>query len=84
MLTDKEFRHYQELYNDDPVVQRLCKMNYQDEIEPDLEERVAELEDEVSDLEYEKSSLEDQLYDLEKENQRLKEKIQVWETLEKK
>jgi len=84
MLTDKEFRHYQELYNDDPVVQRLCKMNFQDDIEPDLEEQIGDLEDQLSSLQWDYDILEEKMDDLEKENEELKQKIQVWETLEKK
>lgn len=84
MLTDKEFRHYQELYNDDPVVQRLCKMEFSDDLEENLEERVAELEAELDDLRWDFESIEDRNYDLEKENQQLREKIAIWETLESK
>jgi FtsZ-binding cell division protein ZapB len=81
MLTDKEYRHYQELYNMDPVVQRLCKIDH---------ERLAELEDEIEELKEQVEILEsdlefeiDEKRALERENTLLREKIQVWNTLEK-
>lgn len=81
MYTDKEFRHYQELYNMDPVVQRLCKCDHErlSELEDEIEELKTDLESLESDLEY----LTDEKNDLERENQILREKIQMWNTLEK-
>jgi chromosome condensin MukBEF ATPase and DNA-binding subunit MukB len=83
MLTDKEFRHYQELYNNDPIVQRLCKMDYIDDLELDLESKVADLEDQVSDLDYQNMCLQDERDDLLDKVEELEKKILVWETLEK-
>lgn len=81
MLTDKEFRHYQELYNPDPIVQRLCKVDYEEinELELQIEELEADMESLESDYEY----LQDEVTDLKNENRILREKIQVWNTLEK-
>lgn len=83
MLTDKEFRHYQELYNNDPIVQRLCKMDYIDDMDPDLESKVADLEDQVNDLDYDNMCLRDERDDLLDKVEELEKKIQVWQTLEK-
>lgn len=82
ILSDKEFRHYQELYNMDPVVQRLCKMNYVDDMDIDLESQIANLEDEVNDKDYTIMCLEDEKADLEDKIEELEKKIQVWQTLE--
>lgn len=79
-LTDAEFRHYQELYNLDPVVQRLCKIDFEEIGE--LTARIAELEDEVEGLEQDNDSLREDIHDYRRENQLLREKIQVWKTLE--
>lgn len=82
MLSDKEFRHYQELYNMDPIVQRLCKMDYIDDIDPDLESQVADLEDQVNDLDYTIMCLTDERDDLQEKVDELEKKIAVWQTLE--
>ena len=82
ILSDKEFRHYQELYNMDPVVQRLCKMNYVDDMDVSLEDQVANLEDQVNDLDYQVMCLQDERADLEDKIEELEKKIQVWNTLE--
>ena len=82
-LSDREFRHYHELYNMDPVVQRLCQMTYYDEVEQDLESQVADLEDEVSILSSTNEELEITVEELEDKIRVLEEKIAVWETLEK-
>ena len=81
-LSDREFRHYHELYNMDPVVQRLCQMTYYDEVEEDLESKVADLEDEVSILQGANEDLECQVEDLEEKVRELEKKIAVWQTLE--
>jgi len=80
MYTDKEFRHYQELYNMDPVVQRLCRVDH--EALTELEDQVEELKGEVEDLEMRVDELNHDNRRLEHENQLLREKIQVWRTLE--
>lgn len=80
MYTDKEFRHYQELYNIDPVVQRLCRVDH--EALTELEDQVEELKGEVEDLEMRVDELNHDNRRLEHENQLLREKIQVWRTLE--
>ena len=80
-LSDQEFRHYQELDNSDPVVQRLCQIDYV-AIE-ELDEKIAELEDQVDSLESDNDELRSELYELRRENRVLREKIQVWHTLEK-
>lgn len=81
MYTDKEFRHYQELYNMDPIVQRLCKIDHErlSELEDEIEELKTELESLESEVEY----LTDDRNDLRQEIKILREKIQVWNTLEK-
>jgi len=81
MLSDKEFRHYQELYNTDPVVQRLCKVDYEEINE--LELRIEELENDMESIESDYEHLQWELEDLKDENRILREKIQVWDTLEK-
>ena len=82
MYTDREFRHYQELYNPDPVVQRLCQMRFYEDDAEELENQVAELEDEVGLLQSVNEDLECQVHDLEDEVRVLKEKIAVWTTME--
>jgi FtsZ-binding cell division protein ZapB len=79
-LSDQEFRHYQELYNTDPVVQRLCQIDFV-AIE-ELDEKIAELEDQVESLEYDNDSLRDEISELRHENKVLREKIKVWSVLE--
>ena len=79
-LSDQEFRHYQELYNPDPVVQRLCQMDFV-AIE-ELDEKIAELEDQVESLEWDNDTLRDNVSELQRENRLLREKIQVWNVLE--
>jgi len=79
-LSDQEFRHYQELYNPDPVVQRLCQMDFV-AIE-ELDEKIADLEDQVESLEYDNDSLREDVYELRRENKILREKIQVWKAME--
>lgn len=83
MLSDKEFRHYHELYNMDPVVQRLCKMNYVDDMDADLESQIADLEDQVNDQDYTIMCLQDERDDLLDKVDELEKKILVWNTLEK-
>jgi hypothetical protein len=81
-LTDKEFRHYQELYNMDPIVQRLCRVDH------DL---LNEKDDEIDDL-HERLELaelsEEYWKDLSEEYLRkirvLEEKINMWNILESK
>lgn len=79
-LTDTEFRHYQELYNTDPIVQRLCKIDHDklQELEDEIEELRNELESVQNDYEF---SQED-LMDAQHENRLLREKIQIWSALE--
>ena len=79
-LTDREFRHYQELYNPDPVVQRLCQIDFVT-IE-ELDEKIAELEDQVESLEWDNDGLREDVQSLRYENKILKEKIQVWKAME--
>jgi FtsZ-binding cell division protein ZapB len=79
-LSDQEFRHYQELDNPDPVVQRLCQMDFV-AIE-ELDEKIAELEDQVESLGWDNDSLRGQLDELRHENRVLREKIQVWKAIE--
>ena len=79
-LSDKELRHYQELDNPDPVVQRLCQMDFA-AIE-ELDEKIAELEDQVESVEYDNDSLRDRVDDLERANRVLREQIKVWSILE--
>jgi hypothetical protein len=79
-LSDQEFRHYQELYNMDPVVQRLCQMDFV--VMEELDEKIAELEDQVESLEWDNDNLRNDVSVLERENRLLREKIQVWNTLE--
>ena len=79
-LSDKELRHYQELDNTDPVVQRLCQMGFVD-IE-ELDEKIAELEDQVESLEYDNDSLRNRVDDLERKNRVLRDQIKVWHILE--
>ncbi len=81
MLTDKEFRHYQELYNMDPIVQRLCQVDYHEISE--LEDEIQELRNDLESLESDYEYLQEEVSDLRRENQLLREKIQVWNTLEK-
>ena len=78
-LTDSEFRHYMELYNTDPIVQRLCKVDHEklSELEDELDEVKTDLESIESDNEY----LQEKIDDLKRENRILREKIQIWETL---
>jgi len=79
-LSDQEFRHYQELDNPDPVVQRLCQIDYV-AIE-ELDEKIAELEDQVESLEWDNDTLRDRVDDLERENRLMREQIKVWSILE--
>lgn len=81
MLTDQEFRHYQSLYNLDPVVQRLCNMDFVEREE--LESKIADLEDEIDTLNSDANYMQDELDDLRDENEELHQKIKMWETLEK-
>ena len=62
-LSDREFRHYQELYNPDPVVQRLCQMRFYEDDADLLESQVADLEDEVGLLQSVNEELEWQVVD---------------------
>ena len=82
MLTDKEFRHYHGLYNTDPVVQRLCSMEYLEDHEPSLEDELAELDDQVSSLSWENEELRDEVDTLQSKVAELEKKIAVWQTLE--
>jgi FtsZ-binding cell division protein ZapB len=82
MMTAKEFRHYQGLYNMDPVVQRLCRVD-PDEIAV-LEYRIEELEEEVEDWESRCECLREDIVSLEHENKILREKIKMWSILESK
>jgi peptidoglycan hydrolase CwlO-like protein len=80
MLSDKEFRHYHGLYNMDPVVQRLCKMDY--DADAELESQVSDLEEQVNDMDYQIMSLQDERDELAEKVDELEKKIQVWQTLE--
>ena len=79
-LTDLELLHYQELDNMDPVVQRLCRIQFEEIHE--LQNRNEELTEEVDDLEGRLQDKEDQIYSLKHEVRLLREKIQVWKALE--
>ena len=79
-LTDKELLHYQELYNMDPVVQRLCQIQFEEIYE--LQDRIEELTEEVDDLESRLEDAHDEKRRLEREVRLLREKIQVWTALE--
>lgn len=78
-LTDTEFRHYMELYNTDPIVQRLCRVEHDRvyELQDELEDARTELESAESDNDY----LREVLSEIKRENRILKEKIQIWNTL---
>jgi len=47
MMSDTEFADYQSRYNDDPVVQRLCKMIFNDHRIEDLEYELDQAKDEL-------------------------------------
>jgi len=79
-LTDKELLHYQELYNMDPVVQRLCRIQFEEIHE--LQDRNEELTEEVDDLECRLQDKEDYIQDLKRNVRILEEKIKVWRALE--
>ena len=79
-LTDKEFLHYQELYNQDPIVQRLCKIQFADIHE--LQDQVAELTEQVENLESDLEYAIDEKNEAKREVRILREKIHVWSTLE--
>lgn len=78
-LTDGEFLHYHSLYNTDPVVQRLCSMDFVSSDE--LDNRISDLECELSDSEYECDGLRDRIEELEEEVADLNKKLLVWATL---
>lgn len=78
-LSDIEFRHYMELYNPDPVVQRLCKIDY-DEISG-LADELEEVKSDLESMESDYECLQEDFEDLKRENRILREKIQVWDTL---
>ena len=79
-LTDKEFLHYQELYNMDPIVQRLCRVQFEDIYE--LQEQVAELTEQVEGLESDLEYASEEKHDLQHEINVLREKIKVWKAME--
>ena len=79
-LTDRELLHYQELNNMDPVVQRLCKIQFEEIHE--LQDRIEELTEEVDDLDSRLQDKQDHIESLKHEVRLLREKIKVWSTLE--
>lgn len=79
-LTDQEFRHYQELTNMDPVVQRLCQMGFV--VDTDLKDQIDDLERQLDDLSSENDDLRWTIQNLEDDVKALEQKIQVWTALE--
>lgn len=80
-LTDQEFRHYQELTNMDPVVQRLCQMGFV--ADTDLYDQIDDLNQQLDDLSGENDDLRWTIEELQSDVRALEQKILVWETLEK-
>ena len=78
-LSDTEFRHYMELYNTDPIVQRLCTVeHYKLEL---LEDELIEVKNDLESAESDNEYLQSEIDDLKRENRILKEKLQIWQTL---
>lgn len=81
-LTDQEFRHYQELYNPDPIVQRLCRCDPEELVELDAE--ITELRSQLDELEWDLHDLKEHNRELTRENKVLRNKLQMWDILQNK